>query len=237
MKKVFWIFVVIGVVILIASRWIATNAYEFTEHALRTQGTVVELQQAESKRSSNKRRSSVYYPIVTFSTSDGQNITFRESVGTNPPAYEQGETVDVLYLPDNPNDARIKDWLSLWLLPTVFFSFGALSFLFGCIGLWIMRRNEKRRLNIMEQGERVLAKFDQVEYNASLKVNGRSPYRITCQWFDPMEPSKVYLFRSENIWFNPEMFIKENQQLDVYIDRKNPKKYHHVDISFLPGME
>lgn len=233
MKKLFIVFLVIGLALLIGARFVGNSAYEFTRNAVKASGTVVELQLVESKRSRNRNNSYVYYPVVTFTTAEGQTVTFRSRAGTNPPAYDKGETVEVLYLSDNPQNAQIKHWVSQWLLPTIILALGLINVLFGAIGLWVIHRNKKRLLNVKEQGEVVLAKFDQVERNTSLKVNGRSPYRIACQWFDPMEPSKVYLFRSENIWFNPEPYITK-EQMTVYIDRKNPKKYHYVDISFLP---
>ena len=47
----------------------------------------------------------------------------------------------------------------------------------------------------------------------------------------------VYLFRSNNIWYNPESIIEERQlkQLPVYLDENNYKKYY-VGIDELEDM-
>jgi hypothetical protein len=36
------------------------------------------------------------------------------------------------------------------------------------------------------------------------------------------------------VWFNPSKFIKHNQ-VRVFMDRSNPKRYY-VDLSFLPKL-
>lgn len=35
--------------------------------------------------------------------------------------------------------------------------------------------------------------------NSSYRVNGRHPYRIICEWNNPLD-SKKYIFKSKNIW-------------------------------------
>ncbi|MNC77488.1 hypothetical protein D3C75_1294550 [compost metagenome] len=54
---------------------------------------------------------------------------------------------------------------------------------------------------------------------------------IRSQWLNP-RTSEVHLFESDNIWFDPSDYLKD-ESISVFIDKKNPKKYH-VDISFLP---
>ena len=49
-----------------------------------------------------------YAPIVQFTTTGSQGIEFVSSYSSSPPAYDVGETVTVVYPPDNPADAIIK---------------------------------------------------------------------------------------------------------------------------------
>jgi hypothetical protein len=77
----------------------------------------------------------------------------------------------------------------------------------------------------------VLADYERVAVNTAVSMNGASPYRIFVQWQDPAT-SKVHLFHSEDIWYDPEKFINR-KQLTVYVDLRNPKRYS-VDTSFLP---
>jgi hypothetical protein len=51
---------------------------------------------------------STYTPVVQFSTNSGQSIEFTSSYSSSPPAYDVGESVTVVYPPDNPADAIIK---------------------------------------------------------------------------------------------------------------------------------
>ena len=69
------------------------------------------------------------------------------------------------------------------------------------------------------------------------RVNGRHPYRIICEWSNPLD-NKKYIFKSKNIWINPEDIIIERdiQQFPVYINRDNMKKYV-VDIDILENNE
>lgn len=49
--------------------------------------------------------SSTFKPVVKFAAPGGEQITFTSSYSSRPPAYDVGETVDVLFV---PGDARIK---------------------------------------------------------------------------------------------------------------------------------
>ena len=49
-----------------------------------------------------------YSPVVLFSTQNGRAITFKSKVSSNPPSYDVGETVTVVYAIDNPEEAVIK---------------------------------------------------------------------------------------------------------------------------------
>lgn len=51
---------------------------------------------------------STYTPVVQFKTNSGQSIEFTSSYSSSPPAYDVGESVTVVYPPDNPSDAIIK---------------------------------------------------------------------------------------------------------------------------------
>lgn len=51
---------------------------------------------------------STYTPIVQFRMGSGQSIEFASSYSSSPPAYRVGETVTVVYPPENPEKAIIK---------------------------------------------------------------------------------------------------------------------------------
>lgn len=60
----------------------------------------------------------VYTPLVEFSVS-GQRYTFEGGVASDPPAYEVGEQVAVLYDPNDPETADIESLVAsapVWLV-------------------------------------------------------------------------------------------------------------------------
>jgi hypothetical protein len=61
-----------------------------------------------------RRTSSTYFPEIRFTSEDGVTVEFRGSSGSNPPSYHRGQSIDVLYNPSSPHDARINGWFELW---------------------------------------------------------------------------------------------------------------------------
>ncbi|MDH6489118.1 DUF3592 domain-containing protein [Streptomyces sp. SAI-127] len=123
------LFLVIGLVL-------AGVSVSFLTDAEKARGTVVALEWRNDSvgTSSRKVRSQdkpAAYPVVEFTPTDGTPRTFRSSTGANPPSYEEGDRVEVLYRADSPDDAEINGFASLWLLPLVF---GGLGLLFAGIG-------------------------------------------------------------------------------------------------------
>jgi hypothetical protein len=90
---------------------------------------------------------------------------------------------------------------------------------------------QRRKKYLLKRGQKIITDFMGIEINGSLAVNGRHPYTLSSQWLDP-NTNKIYIFKSENIWFNPENYIT-NKKIEVLIDPKNYDKYY-MNISFLP---
>ena len=72
---------------------------------------VVAYEQGTEKRGRrSKREVSVYYPIVAFHTADGRTCVTNSQTGYDKsPACAPGDTVQILYHPDEPRYATIKD--------------------------------------------------------------------------------------------------------------------------------
>ena len=89
---------------------------------------------------------------------------------------------------------------------------------------------EKR---LKENGELIYANYVETVLNTSYRVNGKCPYNIICEWNNPLD-GKKYVFKSKNIWTDPESTIEERniKQFPVYINRDNMKKYA-IDIEVL----
>lgn len=132
-----YLFASVGLVLVLGSFVVYQHTASFIHRATRTQGTVTALVRQQSTNYRNNgsidRGMPVtysYLPIVRFQVAE-QQIQFRGSVATSPPAWHVGETVDVLYLESNPWDARIESFTSLWLLPMIFGGIGAVFLAIG----------------------------------------------------------------------------------------------------------
>lgn len=124
-----------GAVFLVVGLILAGVSVSFLADAERSQGTVVALEwRNDGSSTSRKARQNdkpAAYPVVEFTSADGTRRTFRSSTGSNPPSYDKGEQVEVLYRADSPEDARINGFASLWLLPLIF---GGIGLVIGGIG-------------------------------------------------------------------------------------------------------
>jgi hypothetical protein len=95
------------------------------KNGLRVPGAVTRVESVYN--SSSEGSSYTYYPFIQFTTEYGESVEFRSNTGSNPPMYRSGDTVTVLYDPENPRaKARIDSgWLN-WVLPGGLFSAGVL---------------------------------------------------------------------------------------------------------------
>jgi hypothetical protein len=123
---------VVGVLIIAwgANSWWSTS--RFAARALSAPGEVIELKvHHDSEDNSN-----TYSPVFRYTLPNGRQITLESGVRTYPPAYQVGERVQVLYEPDDPAEAKISGFWSLWG-PAV--ALGVLGLLVTTLGGWFAR--------------------------------------------------------------------------------------------------
>ena len=136
-KKIFTptlgsLFIIAGLGTVFGSFLSFNHTQEFIKTASTVEGTVIEIRQKISKKSIT------YFPVFKYQTHQGKIVHIESSVGTNPPNYGVGAKVNVIYDPNDPNQAEINSFWSVWLLTVVF---GALGSLFTGIGL-LLHLNE-----------------------------------------------------------------------------------------------
>jgi len=105
--------------------WLRTRAFLGT--AQKAQGTVIQM-----VYSSDSEGGGGYSPVYTFRTMNGQVVEVTDRMSSNPPQFKEGQIIDVLYDPDNPNKARINKWFNLYFVPILL---GFLGLVFGGIGV------------------------------------------------------------------------------------------------------
>ncbi|MFZ3572622.1 DUF3592 domain-containing protein [Streptomyces sp. BH097] len=133
---------VFGGIFLVVGLILAWSSVSLLREADSATGTVVSLQWRDEDigPSRKSRDRPAAYPVVEFAAADGTPHTFRSSTGSNPPSYEEGEHVEVLYRADDPEDARINGFLSLWLLPLIFGGIGLIAATVAAIIAMVSRR-------------------------------------------------------------------------------------------------
>lgn len=226
-KILFLIFLLLGLGLLAGSTYWYFNTKSFLSTASVAKGVVTELSRVRSDGSDT------YKPHVRFKTKNNKQIEFISNSSSNPPAYDVGEKVDVFYDLNEPKNAKIDGFFSLWGGPFILFVIG---FIFSIVGgaSFIYRFLKTRKITRLKTtGTQITAKFTDVAYNSHIKINGRSPYQIVAQWQNP-KTSKIHVFKSDYIYFNPEKYIKD-ENISLLIDRKNPKIYA-MNIGFLPDL-
>ena len=101
----------------------------FIGKAQKAKGIVIQMVYS-APTSSNS--SGTYAPVYQFRTLDGQNIVVQDSLFRNPPQFQVGQEIDVLYESGNPQKARINKWMNLYFAPVLL---GGLGLIFGVVGI------------------------------------------------------------------------------------------------------
>jgi len=91
----------------------ASISWKLENEGVTTTGTVVRLEESDSAESG----CCVYSPVIEFTASDDRKYTFEGDNASDPPAYDVGETVNIIYDPKDPDTAQINKWTERWLFP------------------------------------------------------------------------------------------------------------------------
>ena len=129
------VFSLVGLGLLIGGYFLSQNTRQFLAVSKHARGEVIDMVREESTHGtgSKRRTSSTYFPEIRFTSEDGVTVEFRGSSGSNPPSYHRGQSIDVLYNPSSPNDARINGWFELWGPAVICGGMGAFFLLIGTL--------------------------------------------------------------------------------------------------------
>ncbi len=90
----------------------------FVSNGEEADGVIIEMRKGSTK----------YRPLVRFQTKQGVTYEFLPGNGSNPPMYEVGEHVPVIYNPAAPSYAVINTFIEIWLGPLIYAGVGLLLF-------------------------------------------------------------------------------------------------------------
>lgn len=219
-----YVFTSVGLIALIIAAMTFYHTQRFLHNAVRADGIVTDINLSRSKNSNMIR------PSVQFMAGNGELTAFTARFSSSSPRYSIGDVVDVLYEESMPKAAKIDSFVSLWAITLIVAAVGLMFFLAGLV-ITVILGAMRRKIKWLEQyGVNVIAEFQGVERNRWMKINARHPYQILAQWQSPFT-LKYYVFRSENLNFDPSDHLS-SKQLNVLIDQRNPKNYH-FDTGFL----
>lgn len=222
-----WIFLIVGIAMLFFAYNLYASTQQFLKVSVKAVGVVVEM-----KSEYDSDDDLMYRPVIRYKDRTGVEHTFTSSTSSNPPSYEVGDRVELLYDQQKPEQPRINTWIDLYIGVLVLGILGGLFVLIPVLVLYGMSRRQQKISWLKENGKLIEAKVNEVSLNQHYKVNGQSPYIIVAQWEDAAT-NTVQVFQSDNIWFDPTQYVKDTIQ--VWIDPNNPKSYY-VKTDFLPTL-
>ncbi|WOE74711.1 DUF3592 domain-containing protein [Alterisphingorhabdus coralli] len=234
MGKVGWwlggIFFAFGLLFMGTGGGIAIHDQQFAGTAERATGTVTDIRSSRGARRRSQRtsRRRTYKPVVNFEDAQGQRHEFVSSHGSNPSSYEIGDSVDVLYDPASPADAMIDSDMERGFLPLLFLGLGGVFAAIGGGFLYVGWRRKKTIAALKLRGKKIMARVISCERDTSIKINGRSPYRVTAQAEHPAT-GKISSFRSDPVWVDLSDAL-DGQEVPVLVNPRDWKE-HYIDLS------
>lgn len=113
--------VLVGLGVMALGGYLGRTAYLLKSAGESAQGTVQFLELKKTLHGSS------YYPVVQFATREGTTVQFRDGMGSDPPAYREGDPVTVRYFLNQPErTATIDRGMADWLAPGILCVMGSL---------------------------------------------------------------------------------------------------------------
>ena len=101
-----------GVFVGAVAIYLITKTRAFLGRAMRTDALVVDALARVSR--DHVMRATTFRPVVEFTDETGQNQRVEISLGMSHPSWSQGDTISILYAPDDPKNARLDTFIGLW---------------------------------------------------------------------------------------------------------------------------
>ena len=124
---------------------------------------------------------------------------YESTVNISSTSYYEGKEITIYYDTNKPSNVLIKSVILIFLIFPVF---GLLFIGIGIGGLIFNWHKIKSNEILKETGLGIQAKYLKTRLNPYYRVNGKYPYKITCEGVNPYD-NKKYIYESENIWFDP----------------------------------
>lgn len=98
------------------------DVYQFSQNSVTTTGKIIDFKQSRST-SSDGRTIYTYAPIVAYEV-NGEKLEHTSKVSSSSPSRKTGEMVEIMYNPENPNEAMIERGFMNYILEIILFTAG-----------------------------------------------------------------------------------------------------------------
>lgn len=116
----------VGLLVLGIGLRAAVRQMIFVHSAISTTGKIIDMQQTRPGRSTGHR----YKPEFRFTAGNGQMYFVVSSTAGSYSDFRTGQSVEVFYLSEHPETARINTFGQLWAFPVIFCALGCIVLFF-----------------------------------------------------------------------------------------------------------
>jgi hypothetical protein len=115
-----WFLLLVASILIFIAGYRYFSTQEFLSNGIWTKGTI------SGQNFQNDPDGYFYSPIVTFADKQGRKYSWISEIAYNPPRFQIGQVVDVVYQPDDPSVALIVEFWDLYLIDLVLAGIGIL---------------------------------------------------------------------------------------------------------------
>ena len=129
------ILVLIGLVLLALGIQMFFSSRKFMATGIKTEATVID---NIAMQSTDKNRTSILYAPLLEYVVKGEKKTYTPNARSNPPAYDIGEQVPIVYSPKNYQNVRIVSYWGIYLGSNILLAMGLPMLLIG-VGYYLFK--------------------------------------------------------------------------------------------------
>lgn len=138
------VFFIAGLSSIAIAGYSAWSTEQFLNRCMATEGKITGLVPIVRSNSDQHATRTTYAPTFSFTAADGMTYSVTSTSSSNPPEFEVGDSIIVLYEASSPDQARIDSFGQLWLASIIFGGVGAIFFVIS-IGMAFYLRALSRR--------------------------------------------------------------------------------------------
>lgn len=171
-----------------------------------------------------KKRTKTEHDVFVTYTVNGMTYEHVE-IPSYSSSMTEGDVLKLHYDPQNPRDIRDKNYEE-GQFPALIVV-GAIFVIFSVVYILITLTGGFAGRGLKKKGIKCQAEQFCVDRNYGVRVNGRHPYVVYCQVFDP-RANTMREFKSKNCYERLDKY--DITDIDVYLDPTNMDKYY-VDVN------